>query len=49
MRPFLITARTATTCITFSLLAMSSVAAAIKTAEILGEQAYGITVVAGVR
>jgi hypothetical protein len=49
MRPFLITARTATVCITFSVLALSSVEAAILTAEVLGDQAFGITVVAGVR
>ncbi len=48
-RPFLITVRTATTCITFSALAVSSTAAAVLTAEVLGDQAYGITVVAGVR
>jgi hypothetical protein len=48
-RPFLITVRTATACITFSALAVSSTAAAILTAEVLGDQVYGITVVAGVR
>ena len=48
-RPFLITIRTATACITFSALAISSTAAAVMTAEMLGDQAYGITVVAGVR
>lgn len=49
MKPFLIKVRTATTCITFSALAMSSTAAAVLTAEVLGDQIYGITVVAGVR
>jgi len=49
MKPFLITVRTATTCITFSALAVSSTAAAVLTAEVLGDQAFGITVVAGVR
>lgn len=49
MKPFLITVRTATVCITFSALAVSSTAAAVMTAEVLGDQAYGITVVAGVR
>lgn len=49
MKPFLITVRTATACITFSALAISSTAAAVLTAEVLGDQAYGITVVAGVR
>ena len=49
MKPFLITVRTATVCITFSALAVSSTAAAILTAEVLGDQIYGITVVAGVR
>lgn len=49
MMPFLITVRTATVCITFSALAVSSVAAAVLTAEVLGDQAYGITVIAGVR
>jgi len=48
-KPFLITVRTATACITFSALAVSSTAAAVLTAEVLGDQAYGITVVAGVR
>lgn len=49
MKPFLIKVRTATTCITFSALAISSTAAAVLTAEVLGDQIYGITVVAGVR
>jgi hypothetical protein len=49
MKPFLITARTATACITFSALAVSSIGAALLTAELLGDQAFGITVVAGVR
>lgn len=49
MKPFLITVRTTTACITFSALAASSTAAAVLTAEVLGDQAYGITVVAGVR
>jgi len=49
MKPFLIKVRTATTCITFSALAMSSTAAAVLTAEVLGDQIYGITVVAGAR
>lgn len=48
-RPFLITARTATICITFSALAVSSVGAALLTAELLGDQPFGLTVVAGVR
>ncbi|KFC61934.1 MAG: hypothetical protein ACRYF7_23115 [Janthinobacterium lividum] len=49
MKPFLIKVRTATACFTFSALAASSTAAAVLTAEVLGDQAYGITVVAGVR
>jgi len=49
MKPFLITARTATVCLTFSALAASSIEAAILTAELLGDQPCGITVVAGVR
>jgi hypothetical protein len=48
-RPFLIKARTATVCITFSALALSSVEAAILTAEVLGDQVFSITVTAGVR
>jgi hypothetical protein len=44
MRPFLITARTATLCITFSALARSSGDAAMLTAELLGDQPCGITV-----
>jgi hypothetical protein len=49
MKPFLITARTATICITFSALAFSSIEAAILTATVLGDQPFGITVIAGVR
>lgn len=49
MRPFLITARTATICITFSTLARSSGEAAMLTAELLGDQPCGITVTAGAR
>lgn len=49
MKPFLITARTATVCVTFSALARTSSEAAILTAELLGDQPCGITVVAGVR
>jgi len=49
LKPFFITVRTATVCITFSALAASSTAAAVLTAEVLGDQAYGITVMAGVR
>jgi hypothetical protein len=49
MFPFLIKARTATAVLTFSALAASSVEAAIMTAEILGDQPYSVTVVAGVR
>lgn len=49
MRPFLITARTATVSITFSTLARSSGDAAMLTAALLGDQPCGITVVAGVR
>jgi hypothetical protein len=48
-RPFLITVRTATACITFSALAASSVGAALLTAELLGDQPYGLTIVAGAR
>lgn len=48
MRPFLITARTATVCLTFSALAHSSAEAAELTAQLL-DQPCGITVVAGVR
>jgi hypothetical protein len=48
-RPFLITARTATVCITFSALALSSIEAALLTADVLGDQPYSITVMAGVR
>lgn len=44
MRPFLIKARTATTCITFSTLARSSSEVAMLTAELLGDQPCGITV-----
>jgi hypothetical protein len=49
MRPYLITARTATTCLTFSALARSSSEAAMLTAQLLGDQPCGITVVAGAR
>jgi hypothetical protein len=49
MKPFLITARTATARITFSTLARSSSEAAMLTAELLGDQPCGITVIAGVR
>lgn len=49
MRPFLITARTATVCLTFSALARTSAEAAELTAALLGDQPCGITVVAGVR
>jgi hypothetical protein len=48
-RPFLITVRTATTSVTFSALAVSSVGAALLTADLLGDQPFSITVVAGVR
>jgi hypothetical protein len=48
-RPFLVTVRTATACITFSTLAVSSTAVAFLTAELLGDQPFGLTVVAGVR
>jgi hypothetical protein len=46
MRRFLITARTPTTSITFNALARSSSEAAMLTAELLGDQPCGITVVA---
>ena len=49
MKPFLITARTATVCLTFSALAHSSGEAAELTVALLGDQPCGITVVAGVR
>ena len=49
MKPFLITARTASVCITFSTMAYTSGQAAELTAELLGDQPCGITVVAGVR
>jgi hypothetical protein len=49
MRPYLITARTATVCITFSTLARTSGEAAELTAQLLGDQPCGITVVAGAR
>jgi hypothetical protein len=49
MKPFLITARTATACMTFSTLAHSSSDAAVMAAELLGDQPCGITVKAGVR
>lgn len=48
MKPFLITARTAAVCITFSTLARTSGEAAVLTAELL-DQPCGITVIAGVR
>lgn len=49
MKPFLITARTAAVCITFSTLARTSGEAAELTATLLGDQPCGITVIAGVR
>ena len=49
MKPFLITARTPTTSLTFSALARSSGEAAMLTAELLGDQPCSITVIAGVR
>ena len=49
MRPFLITARTAAICLTFSALARSSAEAAELTAALLGDQPCGITVIAGAR
>jgi hypothetical protein len=49
MKPYLITARTATVCLTFSALARSSSEAAELTAELLGDQPCGITVIAGAR
>jgi hypothetical protein len=49
MKPFLITARTPTVSITFSTLARSSSEAAMLTAELLGDQPCGITVIAGAR
>ena len=49
MRPFIITARTPTCCVTFSALAHSSADAALLTVQLLGDQPCGITVVAGVR
>lgn len=49
MRPFLVTARTATVSVTFSTLARTSGEAAMLTAALLGDQPCGITVVAGVR
>lgn len=48
MRSFLITARTPTLCITFNARARSSSEAAMLTAEMLGDQPFGITVVAEV-
>jgi hypothetical protein len=44
MQPFLITARTDATCLTFSALARSSAEAAMLSAELLGGQPCGITV-----
>lgn len=49
MHPFLITARTATGCITFGAIAPSSAEAGILAVELLGDQPCGITVVAGLR
>jgi hypothetical protein len=49
MKPFLITARTTTVCITFSALARSSAEAAEMTIELLGDEPCGVTVVTGVR
>lgn len=49
MRPYLITARTPTVCLRFSTMARSSAEAAQLTAELLGDQPCGITVVAGAR
>lgn len=49
MKPYLITARTPTVCITFSALARSSAEAAQLTIELLGDQPCGVTVIAGVR
>ena len=49
MKPFIITARTPTICITFSALARSSAEAAELTIELLGDLPCGVTVVAGVR
>lgn len=49
MKPYLITARTATARLQFSALARSSSEAAQLTVELLGDQPCGITVVAGAR
>jgi len=49
VKPFLITARTATLCITFSAHARSSYDAARLTAALLGSQSYRISVEAGAR
>lgn len=49
MKPFLITARTATVNITFKTRARSSSEAAMLTAALLGDQPCGITVVSGAR
>jgi hypothetical protein len=49
MRPFIITARTASISITFSTMARTSAEAAELTAQLLGDQPCGITVVAGAR
>lgn len=44
MRPFLITARTPTFCITFSARARSSSEVAMLTAALFGDTPFGITV-----
>jgi hypothetical protein len=49
VKPFLITARTATACLTFTTLAHSSSDAVILTAELLGDQPCSISVKAGAR
>lgn len=49
MKHFIIKARTATACLTFSALARSSSDAVILTAELLGDQPCSITVFAGLR
>jgi len=49
MRHYLITARTPTVCLKFSAIARTSAEAAELTAELLGGQPCGITVIAGVR
>jgi hypothetical protein len=45
MKPYLITARTAAGWIKFGALAVSSVDAALLTADLLGDHPFGITVV----